>query len=165
MKVNWSRASADEMRLADRTLKAAEILLENKMHEDAVSRAYDAVLHAAKAALAVRQQAPPVDHGVHRVFEVVLVNSGYIEGEYAKLMVEQQACRDSCDSDADFRMTEDGARCKLEAATRFLERVACYLKEAADPGQGAAKNGVVGPKYRWRQGVLMHRASSNHRSS
>jgi uncharacterized protein (UPF0332 family) len=165
MKVNWSRASADEVRLADRTLKAAEILLENKMHEDAVSRAYCAVLHAAKAALAVRQQAPPADHGVHRVFEVVLVNSGCIEREFAKLMVDQQACRESCDSDADFRMTEDRARRELEAAARFLERVARYVKEAADSGQDATKNGAVRPHYRWRRGVLMHRASSNHRSS
>jgi uncharacterized protein (UPF0332 family) len=153
------------MKLADRTLKAAGILFENKLYEDAVSRAYYAVLHAAKAALAVRQQTPPADQGVHRVFEVVLVNNGCIEGEFAKLMVDHQACREACDYDADFRIAEDEAQSKLEAASRFLERIGLYLKEAADSEQGPAKSGVVRPQYRWRQGVLMHRASSNHRSS
>jgi hypothetical protein len=163
MKVDWSQTSKNEMKLAWRTLKAAETLLVNNMHEDAVSRAYYAVLHAAKAALALRQQAVPSDRGIKALFEKLLVNEGPIETEFAHVFIEVQNCRESCDCDADFTLAKEGARAKVEDATRFLERIARSLEEAGDIALKQAQSSVERPQYRWRQGVLMHRAASNHR--
>jgi len=63
-----------------RSLKAqgaAELLLEAGFYEDAVSRAYYAVLHAAKAALLARDI---VSHtAVRRLFGKELVQQGLLE--------------------------------------------------------------------------------------
>jgi uncharacterized protein (UPF0332 family) len=45
-------SSQKELTRAGKALLAAKTLLENQLYEDCVSRAYYAVLHAAKAALA-----------------------------------------------------------------------------------------------------------------
>lgn len=58
MKPNWVGTTVDEMKRARKALKASETLMDSGLYEDAVSRAYYAVLHAAKAALATRQHAP-----------------------------------------------------------------------------------------------------------
>jgi hypothetical protein len=44
-----------------------------------------------------------------------------------------------------------------------VERIARSLEEAGDNSPKQTQNSVERPQYRWRQGVLMHRAASNHR--
>lgn len=49
---NSPQKAQKELTRARKALLAAQTLLENQLYEDCVSRAYYAVLHAAKAALA-----------------------------------------------------------------------------------------------------------------
>ena len=54
--------SQKELARAKKALLAAKTLLENQLYEDCVSRAYYAVLHATKAALATENVTPESHH-------------------------------------------------------------------------------------------------------
>jgi uncharacterized protein (UPF0332 family) len=129
MTANWVETTVDEMNRARKALKAAETLLDSELYEDAVSRAYYAVLHAAKAALARRQHGPKSHRGVKQVFGKLLVKNGPIEVEFARVFTEEQDCREFCDYKADFHMAENDARRKIEDAAKFVARIERYLKE------------------------------------
>jgi len=130
MKVNWVDTTSDEMKRARKALKASEALLDSELYEDAVSRAYYAVLHAARAALATQRQAPKTHRGVKQLFGKLLVKNGPIEVKYARVFTEEQDCREFCDYKADFHMPENDTRSKIEDAARFLARIERYLEEA-----------------------------------
>lgn len=69
----WSRANY--------SLRAASLCLLHNCYADAVSRAYYAAFHAAKAALAHHDGTIPASHGgVRQRFGLQLVRSGLIEG-------------------------------------------------------------------------------------
>ena len=68
-----------EWRRAWRTLLAAELLAREGYHEDSVSRAYYAILHAAKASLFVRGVMAESHAAVRRLFGKHLVLSGDVE--------------------------------------------------------------------------------------
>jgi hypothetical protein len=67
MNVNWKAQAGNELARARKSLRAAKTLLDEDLLEDAVSRAYYAVLHAAKAALAKEEMAPKTHSGVSRL--------------------------------------------------------------------------------------------------
>ena len=70
-----------EWKRARQCLRAAEILVRENCYEDAVSRAYYAVLHAAKAALEVHDVAAESHAAVRRLFGQHLIRAGEIERE------------------------------------------------------------------------------------
>jgi uncharacterized protein (UPF0332 family) len=129
MKPNWVQTAVDEMHRARKALKASEVLFDGEFYEDAVSRAYYAVLHASKAALATRHCAPKTHRGAKLSFGKLFVKNGPIEAEFARVFTEEQDCREFCDYKADFHMAENDARCRLEDAARFVARIERFLKE------------------------------------
>src|SRR5688572_21639684 len=72
-----------EWRRAKRSLRAAEILTEEGFYEDALSRMYYAALHAAKAALHVRDVTAESHAGVRRMFGLYMIRSGEIEPKWS----------------------------------------------------------------------------------
>ena len=72
-----------EWRRAVKPLGAAEVLMHSGYPEDAVSRCYYAVLHAAKSALFVHDVATASHAAVRRMFGLHLVRSGEIERQWA----------------------------------------------------------------------------------
>src|SRR5262245_1523714 len=74
----WSRARE--------TLRAAETLTREHCYADAISRAYYAILHAAKAALHIHDVSVASHAAVRRMFGLHLVRSGQIEPERAASM-------------------------------------------------------------------------------
>lgn len=68
-----------EFERAKRALQAARNLHEDGLHEDAVSRSYYAVMHAAKAALLFHDAIAESHAAVGRLFGSVLVLPGIIQ--------------------------------------------------------------------------------------
>jgi uncharacterized protein (UPF0332 family) len=68
-----------EWRRAVRSLRAAELLRREGYREDAVSRAYYAILHGAKATLFVHDVATASHAAVRRMFGQHLITTGEIE--------------------------------------------------------------------------------------
>lgn len=78
-----------ELARAKKALFAAKTLIEKGLFEDCVSRAYYAVLHAAKAALFLVGVESDTHNGVRRMFGLHLVKTGKIEKEFAKILTAE----------------------------------------------------------------------------
>ena len=77
-----------EWQRARQALGASEVLRDTGYLADALSRAYYATLHAAKAALYVHDVATASHAAVRRMFGLHLIQSGEIEAEWASQLGE-----------------------------------------------------------------------------
>ena len=89
-----------EWRRSTQALQAADLLSREDYREDAVSRAYYSILHAAKAALLVHDVATASHAGVRRMFGKHLVLTGDIEGQWSKYLGRSSDDRLMADYDA-----------------------------------------------------------------
>lgn len=117
-----------EWRRAQQALGAAEILTKQKYFADAVSRAYYAVLYAARAALQVKNIAAETHTGVRRMVGLHLIKTGEIEKEYAALLAESLDDRLSADYNALATFSRAEARHECRSAGRFLRRIRRFLR-------------------------------------
>jgi uncharacterized protein (UPF0332 family) len=111
-----------------KALLAAQVLEEKGLFEDSVSRAYYAVLHAAKAALSTVGVESTTHVGVRRMFGLHLVKTGKIENEFAKILAREQEDREIGDYEAGIELGEERARRRLAQAEQFIKRIELYLQ-------------------------------------
>ena len=116
-----------EWRRSTQSLQAAELLAREDYREDAVSRAYYAILHAAKAALLVHDVATASHAGVRRMFGKHLVLAGHIEGQWSKYLGRSSDDRLMADYDAEISFTAEQSRFECQRAREFVERIRRYL--------------------------------------
>lgn len=100
---------------AQQTLRAAELLVREGFPEDAVSRTYYSILHAARAALCVCGVVTESHAGARRMFGKHLVLSGAIEREWARYLGESLDDRLAADYDI-------GTSCSVEQAREECTR-------------------------------------------
>ena len=124
--------SVKELTRAKKALLAANILLEKDLLEDSVSRAYYAVLHAAKAALAISEIEADTHSGVRRMFGLHLVKTGKMERDYAKILTAEQEDRELSDYEIDIDIAEERARQRVREAEKFVQRVEKYLQDYSE---------------------------------
>ena len=117
-----------EWRRAWRAIGAAEILARENYYEDAVSRAYYATLHAAKAALYIHDVATTSHAAVRRMFGRHLIRSGAIEPLWATHLGESLDDRLAADYDVSTRCTADDASQECQRTRAFLARIRRYLR-------------------------------------
>lgn len=115
----WSRARE--------ALRAAEILTRDRCYADAISRAYYAILHAAKATLHVHDIAAESHAAVRRMFGLHLVRSGEIEPEWSAYLVESLDDRLAADYDVETVFSREEARSECRRSREFLSRIRRYL--------------------------------------
>jgi uncharacterized protein (UPF0332 family) len=118
---------AAEWRRAVPAQAAAEALLDARLPEDAVSRAYYAVLHAARSVLFAHETVPRTHKGVRRLFGRELVDTAEIEPEWAKIIARLQDRREDADYDASVQIEPEQARELVNQSKRFIERMSAYL--------------------------------------
>src|SRR6266851_4811317 len=97
LRAEWQRAS--------QALGAAEVLREAGYPADALSRAYYATLHAAKAALAVPEVLTTSHAAVRRMFGLHLIQTGAIESAWASHLAESLDDRLAADYDVEAQVT------------------------------------------------------------
>ena len=129
----WVRAYA--------SLQAAENLTHDGLYADAISRAYYAVLHAAKAALHVHDVASESHAAVRRMFGLHLVKSEKIEPQWAAYLTAGLDDRLAADYDVETEFSRKEARSECVRAAEFLKRIKQYL----------LKNGFKEAELRKRQ--------------
>ena len=117
-----------EIARADSALAASKILFEKKLLEDAVSRAYYATLHAAKAALLSKGIETSSHKGVLSMFSLHLVKSGDIEIEYAKMLAIEREDREISDYDVLVTVSSERVEERVKEAEKFVERIKRFLK-------------------------------------
>ena len=116
-----------EWRRSTQSLQAADLLSREDYREDAVSRAYYAILHAAKAALLVHDVATASHAGVRRMFGKHLVLTGHIEEQWSKYLGRSSDDRLMADYDAGISFTAEESRAECQRAREFVERIRQYL--------------------------------------
>ncbi|MFQ6067520.1 MAG: HEPN domain-containing protein [bacterium] len=85
---------------AEKSLKSADVLFHNGFYEDAISRAYYAILHSAKASLTLMDINVESHRGVRRLFGQHLIKTGKIADKYARILSAEQDERLKADYDA-----------------------------------------------------------------
>ncbi len=134
-------AIRDEWWRGQDALKAAKLCLDAGLCADAVSRAYYAVMHAAKAALLTRDVVAESHGAVRRLFGQALVQPGEIEPEWARILAAEQDLRITADYGSSVTIDQEAAARVVRDAARFAERMAAYLAASGvsleEPHEGA----------------------------
>jgi uncharacterized protein (UPF0332 family) len=116
-----------EWQRARQALRAAEVLTAAGYPADALSRAYYATLHAAKAALHVHNVVTASHAAVRRMVGLHLIRPGEIEREWASHLGEMLDDRLAADYDVETVFTPAEASQACQQAGAFLERIRIYL--------------------------------------
>ncbi|MGQ9460436.1 MAG: HEPN domain-containing protein [Candidatus Bathyarchaeaceae archaeon] len=119
----------DLLRKAQRKLGAAKKLLELGEYEDAVSRAYYCIFHAAKAALASENLFPKTHEGALREFGLRFVKERRLSRELGVIFSDAKSLRETADYALRSVLGLEDAEWIVGAAERFLKEVSEYLKK------------------------------------
>ena len=115
---------------AANALKAANRDAANRDPQNAVSRAYYAMMHAANAALATKGLQAKTHKGTHTLFNEHLVQSGEVDKQRGRDLVRGQRRRTSADYDVSRDVSESEAHEQCTGATTFLTAIRILLRKA-----------------------------------
>ena len=113
----------DLMSAAKDALEAARLLMDRGFHPDAVSRAYYAMLYAARAALASRGIPAKTHGGTLQRFGETFVRTGIITADLAKGFAKALEIRERADYSVAVRPGPEEAEAVLRDADRFLAAI------------------------------------------
>ena len=111
----------NEMERARKSLAAAKALSAEGLLEDALSRSYYAVLHAARALLLAEGLEVKSHEAVKRMFGLNFVQSGKIAPNYARILREEQDDRLLADYDVAFSPEPERVETRIRDAEAFLD--------------------------------------------
>ena len=116
-----ARANAqDELQHGDEALAAARCLVENGFLRDAVSRAYYAAYHWARAVLLLKGLEPKTHRGAIQLLSLHLVKEGLLTEDAAGLLAHLETYRELSDYSSSARFTDDDVRAEIARAERFI---------------------------------------------
>jgi uncharacterized protein (UPF0332 family) len=113
---------------ADRTLRAAEILLREEHYETAAGRCYYAMLHAAQALLRDRDLRYRKHTGVHAGFGEHFAKTRLLDPKYHRWLLDAFDDRLRGDYEVDTSFDKEGVDKRLEQAREFVAVVRRYLE-------------------------------------
>jgi uncharacterized protein (UPF0332 family) len=119
--------------LGDDALRAASALVELGLPNDAVSRAYYAAFHYARALLLVAGLEPKTHRGVISLLLERYEKPGRLEPGVVSILARLQTFRGLADYDATARLTRDRAEAEVTAARLFVEKARALLAGASVP--------------------------------
>jgi uncharacterized protein (UPF0332 family) len=109
-----------EILRAGKSLKAAQLLLRDNLLEDALSRAYYAILHAARAVLLAEGVTVSSHRAVRRLFGQHLIKPGKLAPHLAAILAEEQDDRALADYDVLFHPEPERVQKRVADAEAFL---------------------------------------------
>lgn len=112
----------------DDALRAAEQLLAIELPNDAISRAYYAAFHYARALLLTEGLEPRTHRGVVALLEECFVPSGRLDREMVSRLARLQTFRGLADYDARQRLSMERAAEEVAVARRFVEESRSLLR-------------------------------------
>lgn len=117
------------MEKAIKRLRVAEKLLQDGEYEDAASRAYYAMYHAAKAALATINIFPKTHEGVVSEFGRNFVLTRTFPKELGKTLADTKAARETYEYSVTATMEKTEAETIVFNTRAFVEAIKEHLKE------------------------------------
>lgn len=119
-KTNAKENSLNEARRGDEVLNAARHLLSHGFYNDAVSRAYYAAFHWARALLFTRGIESKTHRGVIQLLNLHFVKDGPLAPQMAEHLSHLEIYRELSDYTAIAQFTKDQAREELARAEAFI---------------------------------------------
>ena len=117
-----------ELKRCDEFLEAAKSMIGGKFYSSAVSRAYYAVLHSARALLLIVDIEPTTHAGAVSMFGLHFVKTKEIEKKYGKIFKNLKEERETGDYDITSEFGEDDAKEAIKEAEEFSAQMKAYLK-------------------------------------
>jgi uncharacterized protein (UPF0332 family) len=114
---------------AEKKLEVAEKLFKSGDYEDAVSRAYYAVFHAAQALLLTEGERAETHKGVVTLFGLLFVKTGKFSKKLGKYFANLKDDRESGDYEIFSYIDEDTVKIALKEAKEFLNETNSYLEK------------------------------------
>ena len=120
----------EEMKKAAHSLQAAQKLIEANLMDDAVSRAYYAVFHSARAALKIKGIETMTHQGLISQFALHLVKPGLLETEYGDILRQEKEDRETGDYEPFTSFGLDEAEKLVKDAEKFVVRIKKFLEDS-----------------------------------
>lgn len=114
---------------AEKKLEVAEKLLKSEDYEDAVSRAYYAVFHAAQALLLTEGERAETHKGLVTLFGLLFVKTGKFSRDIGKYLANLKDNRESGDYEVFSFIDKETAETAVAEAKTFLKEGKLYLKK------------------------------------
>ena len=124
-----------EWKRAEDCRQAAELCFRHGLYADSISRSYYAVLHAAKAALALYDITITNHRGLARMFSLHIVHAGLVEVYWSSTIGQLSALRMTADYDVEVVFGEADAASAYGQADGFVSRIHTLLTDSIDPGR------------------------------
>jgi len=125
-----------ELARGDEARHAAEVLTREGLLRDAVSRAYYATLHYARALLLVKDEEPTTHEGVLRRFSLHFVKTGLLTVDEGKILGRLHKLREDADYGVEQGYVVREVQEELESVRRFkhaVERALLSLSVFSSP--------------------------------
>ena len=120
-----------QIRKSEDKLAAASSLLESRFYDDAISRAYYAMFHAASAVLQTDGISVESHSALKSMFGLHLVETGRIGRQYGKWLSRLKDDRENGDYDIFTDFGEEDAREAVRVARCFLTEMRRFLSDSA----------------------------------
>lgn len=117
---NVEANARDEREHGNEALAAARCLAQNGFLRDAVSRAYYAAFHWARASLLLKGIEPKTHRGTVQLFSLHFVKDGPLEDDAASLLSHLETYRELSDYTSSANFTVEEAEGELARAEKFI---------------------------------------------
>ena len=121
-----------EWRRADDCRQVAQLCVRHGFYADAVSRAYYAVLHAARASLALYDVTVQNHRGLGSMFGLHIVKPGLVEGHWSSVIGQLAHLRLAADYNVAVVFTASDAANACQQADAFAVRIHALLGGIVD---------------------------------
>lgn len=128
---NIKAAVAEELNRADEAFRAAELLFENSLISDAVSKLYYYLLYHIRALLLTKELEPRSHEGALRLFGLHFVKTEIFETAMSHIFSKMMKYREEADYNPAYSFTgEDYEEFRAEV-TKTAEEIKKYLKKTS----------------------------------
>ena len=126
---NTRLAVAEELRRAEEASRAAELLFENGLITDAVSKLYYYLLYNMRALLLIKDFEPRSHEGVSRLFSLHFVKTGIFEVKASHVLSKMMKFREEADYNPSYTFIKDDYKEFRGDVSTVSENIKRYLSE------------------------------------
>jgi len=127
---NIEKAIKQQILKSTEKLEAAKSLLRENFIDDAISRAYYSIYHAASAVLLSKGLTANTHRGLKIMFGLYFIETGEIEKEFGQVLSKLKDERENGDYDVFVQFEKEDAQDGIKDAERFLKEMRHYLEES-----------------------------------
>jgi uncharacterized protein (UPF0332 family) len=117
------------LKKANQKLQTSKKLYDDEEYEDAISRAYYAMYHAARALLLTKNIEPKTHKGVLTSLGQFFIKTGTLERAYGKMLAYAKELRENGDYSEYYVAAEEDAKIVIDDAQKFIEEIKSILQK------------------------------------